>query len=375
MDASSSTTGGTAGTKDGARAAPVNPFVLCHGRRYLRDLPYPLPCDLLELQRQNLYTFLATSVFGSALCSPAATEKPPTRVLDIACGSGYWVSLCDDHFKRFGHTDVSFTGVDVASLAPDLSKQGVNWRFIQHDVRKVPLPFQNEQFDLVFLKDLSLVVPLGSQSQEVLDECIRVLSRGGMLEIWACDHLIRSLLPHPPPPPGKRPEDQECAEATGTFLVSPATPFGTAKNIYLQDCNAWIQEALGNRGLSPTPCARIAPMLLQEPENLCDIDFRRVAIPLDDLRWEREDGAPRNFSKPRPDGAALTEEQASLRRSALLVIVQMIESLEPLLKTVSGKNSEEWQRWWAWMMVDLLENRGATNGECLEIGAWWARKV
>jgi len=46
------------------------------------------------------------------------------------------------------------------------------------------------------------------------------------------------------------------------------------------------------------------------------------------------------------DSTTLTEDQAALRYTALLVVIQMIESLEPLLKEVSGKNQEEWQRWW-----------------------------
>jgi hypothetical protein len=59
-----------------------------------------------------------------------------------------------------------------------------------------------------------------------------------------------------------------------------------------------------------------------------------------------------------------------------LSVVQMIESLEPLLKEVSGKNSEEWGHWWTSMMADLMDpSRGAVSGECLEIGAWWATKV
>jgi hypothetical protein len=53
----------------------------------------------------------------------------------------------------------------------------------------------------------------------------------------------------------------------------------------------------------------------------------------------------------------------------------MIESLEPLLKEVSGKNQEEWQRWWGSMMTNLLEQKGASSGECLELGVWWCRKV
>jgi hypothetical protein len=73
----------------------------------------------------------------------------------------------------------------------------------------------------------------------------------------------------------------------------------------------------------------------------------------------------------------LTPDQAALRQTALLTILQMIESLEPLLKEASGKNSEEWSHWWAAMMAELLDpaSKNALAGECLEIGAWWASKI
>ena len=75
------------------------------------------------------------------------------------------------------------------------------------------------------------------------------------------------------------------------------------------------------------------------------------------------------------DSGTLTEEQAALRHTALLVVIQMIESLEPLLKEVSGKTQEEWQGWWGSMMTNLLQEKGASSGECLEIGVWWCQKV
>jgi ubiquinone/menaquinone biosynthesis C-methylase UbiE len=362
------------------------PFVLRHGRRYLRDVPYPLPCDLPELQRQNLHTLLSTSAFGRALGSTPSLKQPPKKVLEIACGSGYWSSLCHDYLEGLGYTDVSFTGLDVVHLAGDLRKQGINWRFVQHDLRRIPLPFDDAEFDLVVMKDLSLVVPLGPLSQKILDECIRILKKGGILEIWETDHIIRSLLPHPPHPPGKNNEDYDCAVSTGTFLIEPGTPFTAVQNKYLQDSNSWIQEALDRRKLTPTPCARVTQILLQEPEALCDVGYRRVAIPLGELRWEREATAGRNPTKRREsepvkgkrnitESLILTEDQAALRYTALLVVIQMIESLEPLLKEVSEKNQEEWQRWWGWMMADLLEHKGASSGECLEVGVWWAHKV
>ncbi|KAM0716094.1 hypothetical protein Q7P37_008608 [Cladosporium fusiforme] len=351
-----------------------DPYELRHGRRYLRDLVYPLPVDLPEVQRQNLRTLLGCSVFGRAVCAPRVTKQVPQKVLEVGCGSAYWSSRCHEYFTTLGYRSVSFTGLDVAPLAPDLKKQGVNWTFVQHDMRRSPWPFEDGEFDLIMLKDLSLVVPLGGASQHFLDECIRLLKVGGTLELWESDHVLRSLLPHPPPPNSKQREEHDIAVQTGTFLIGPGTPFAPAQNKYLSHANAWIGEALDRRKLPPTPCARVAHSLYQEAEALCDIGIRRVAIPLGELRWEREKGP--NDDKGKLRERNLSPDQVALRQTALLSVVQMIESLEPLLKDVSGKNSEEWGHWWASMMADLMDpSRGSISGESLEIGAWWATKI
>lgn len=383
--AASISSGSTNSSKDWKDEQPgQGPFTLRYGRRYLRDLPYPLPVDLAEIQRQNLQTLLATQVFGKPLCSPHASESPPQSVLEVACGGGFWSAQCHDYLAESGCLNVFFTGIDIVPVAPDYNQQGINWRFFLHDVRKVPFPFEDESFDLIVLKDLSLAVQQNQPSQRVLDEAIRMLRPHGVLEIWEVDHIIRSLLPHPPPPPNKRPEDLHQAYATATFLISAATPFGPAQNRYLQDYNNWIGQVLDKRKLSAVPCSRMQPVLLQEPDDLWDVGFRRVAIPLGEMSWERQD--PRLIAGRQKhdsglsgmavagDAPLLTPDQESLRETALLVIVQLIESLEPLLKEVSGKSQEEWQRWWAGMMTDLFQNDGANSGECLEIGAYWARK-
>lgn len=126
-------------------------------------------------------------------------------------------------------------------------------------------------------------------------------------------------------------------------------------------------------------------MLLQE-SGLEDVKQRRVAIPLSELRWEKKVSQEKRISNghdspmstgSRTKGARgpLTPDQAALRQTALMTVLQMIESMEPMLKEVSGKTSEEWATWWSGMMTDLLDpSKAALAGECLEIGAWWATK-
>lgn len=97
----------SASTAHSASDTASEPFILRHGRRYLRNVAYyPLPCDLPELQRQNLHTLLATSIFGRALGSTPSPQNPPKKVLEVACGSGYYSSVCHDYLSGLGYEDV-----------------------------------------------------------------------------------------------------------------------------------------------------------------------------------------------------------------------------------------------------------------------------
>jgi len=85
----------TQSTRDDTGVPSTEPFILRHGRRYIRSAQsYPLPCDLPELHRQNLHTLLATAVFGKAMGS--TPSYPPKKVLEVACGSGYWSAVCHE---------------------------------------------------------------------------------------------------------------------------------------------------------------------------------------------------------------------------------------------------------------------------------------
>ena len=311
-------------------------------------------------------------VFGAPFCTPHFDEQPPKRVLELACGSGLWSNTCHDYFARRGYLNISFTGLDIVNLAPDLHKQGVNWQFRRHDLRKPRLPFPDGYFDFVFIKDAG-ICPSGSELQALpLGEPLRVLKSGGVLEVWDSDLIFRTLLPNPPHAPGLSDVDKEQADATGTYTIFSATPFADAQNRYLRDYNAWAQEALERRKLTSMPCAMIGLSFTAESESFKSVGSRRIAIPLGEVRWERD--AHGEAPHEREQRKALTPDQLSLRQTALLTIVQMIESMEPMLMEASGKGRDEWDRWWTGMTTDLLQKGGVASGECLEVGAWWGQK-
>lgn len=342
-------------------------------RTYMRDPEnlYPLPCDLPEIHRQILRTMMLLRVFGGPFCNPHLASRPPKRVLEIACGSGLWSGLCHDYFTRRNQPNVGFVGIDLVSIAPDLRKQGMNWQFKRHDLRRPRLPFPDDYFDFVFIKDAGMCPSSAAQQASGLSEPLRVLKSGGILEVWDSDWVFRSLLPNPAPARKLALKDQEIADATATYTFSSATPFTRAQNKYLVDYNSWVEKSFDRRKLTALPCATIGLSFNSEVDILEGVDSRRIAIPLGEVRWER-DGKGKD-AKGR--GRKLTAEQLSIRRTALLTVVQMIEGLEPMLMEASGKGRDEWDRWWAAMTADLFQKSGLTTGECLEVSAWWGRKI
>lgn len=377
------------------------PFVLRNGRSYLNDtsLPYPLPADLTELHRQSMRTLLLIQVFGRPVCSPTFSKRPPQRVLEIGCGSGFWSMMCHRYFKSRGHGNISFTGMDIAPLAPTEPTMSatttagakpdpeMNWNFISHDMRQLPWPIDSEKFDLVMAKDMSLATT-NLQHQDFVDEYIRLLRPGGVLEIWESDHLIRMLRPHVPEAKltGDDTEDQEAAASLGAYVMNANTPLSAPLNTFLVEYNQWLSRALETRDLTAVPCTLIGPTLIQESEALTDVRSRRLAIPLSEVRWEREgvggvvtkDGKPTAASSkdkaPKAESRVLSPGQEALRQTALLTVVQQVQALEPILREVSGKSQDEWDVWLGKMMGDLMSDSGTSWGECLEVGAWSATK-
>ncbi|KAI0454551.1 hypothetical protein F5B21DRAFT_504246 [Xylaria acuta] len=381
-------------------------FVVRNGRTYINDptLPYPLPVDLPELHRQSLRTLLMFQLFGGPILSSVFASRPPTRVLDIGCGAGFWSMMCHRYFAQHGHSSISFTGLDIVPLGgagananakPD---KEMRWQFVQHDIRQLPWPFADGEFDLVMVKDMSFAAS-ARDAQPIMDEYLRVLKPGGVLEYWETDSIIRMLRPHAPKNTGAElhdddassdgGDDEDNAERMGAYVMTNNTPISQPLNPYLVEYNGWSSKALEARGLSAAPCTSIGPSLLQEAESLTDVQSKRLAVPLSEIRWEREGvgGVVTKDGKSYIDsqkgklkdqdwksGSLVTAAQSALRRTALETTVSFILALEPLLREVSLKSQEEWDTWAGKMTNDLLREGGTSWGECLEVGVWTSRK-
>lgn len=306
--------------------------------------------------------------------------------------------MCHKYFKDRGHTNISFTGIDIAPLAPgsattpaDSCKpdKDMNWKFIHHDLRQFPWPLPSEEFDLIMVKDASLMIP-NILYESFMEEYIRMLKPGGTVEMWESDATIRMLRPHVPSPgPGSDDaEEHEEALNMGAYIMTPNTPLSAPLNTFLVEYNTWLSRALENRTLTAIPCTLIGSFLVQESEVLMDVKQKRMAIPLSELRWEREGvgGVVTKGGKTyvemkgkapphhKVEKKSLTAGQSALRKTALLTVVQQIQAMEPILREQSGKSQDEWDLWLGKMMADVMGEGGTSWGECLELGAWWVRK-
>lgn len=113
------------------------------------------------------------------------------RVLDLGCGWGT-VSFA------LAPMVSSVVGVDFSARSVELCRKGArelglrNVEFVQADAADTGLP--DESLDLVYAVDL-LEHLYPDQTQATLDECARVLKRGGRLIVWTPNrgHFLETL--------------------------------------------------------------------------------------------------------------------------------------------------------------------------------------
>ena len=94
------------------------------------------------------------------------------RVLEVGCGAG-------TDLVRFARGGAIVTGVDLAKSAIALARQNFEQQGLQADLREADgehLPFEDSSFDLVYAHGVIQYTPA---TQQIVDECSRVLRPGG----------------------------------------------------------------------------------------------------------------------------------------------------------------------------------------------------
>ncbi|KAH9889995.1 hypothetical protein C8Q73DRAFT_147103 [Cubamyces lactineus] len=189
-------------------------FVIRSGRKYhafpTEDVPYPRSYDR-QVVDLDVWDNLWQHQLGGSI-TMHRFDSPPSRVLDLGCGTGTWILDAAREWK-----DSYFVGLDVVPLHPDLIQVGsfdlasrITWvqaNFLER------LPFPNEEFDYVRLVRVARGVP-EDKWDGLLEEITRVLRPGGAFEMWEEDLRF----------PGSRRETESVLDTPEPKHVSPPTP-------------------------------------------------------------------------------------------------------------------------------------------------------
>jgi SAM-dependent methyltransferase len=126
-----------------------------------------------------------------------------------------------------------------------LRQQGVDWRFVAHNVLVLPLPFEDESFDLIHFGSMCVVFENDWNWWLLfMDECFRILKPGGYLEMRELYYIIRRIAPC-----ARIPEEKEWQKHgkhdcqinhKGCFPLESGTEFATYENEFINDRNTWM---------------------------------------------------------------------------------------------------------------------------------------
>ncbi|KAJ7147045.1 hypothetical protein C8R43DRAFT_1129834 [Mycena crocata] len=167
------------GPAESGRAASGASFLRLGSKHhaYNRDeVPYPrsyarevLDLDVWETMAcQKICDSLTWHIFPT----------PPTKVLDIGCGTGTWILNCGMAWRN-----CHFVGMDVVPLHPDLGASELSTRITWVQANFLEgLPFGTDEFDFVHIKRIALGVP-EDKWDPLFEEIARVLKPGGAFEL------------------------------------------------------------------------------------------------------------------------------------------------------------------------------------------------
>ncbi|KAJ3046689.1 hypothetical protein HK097_000631 [Rhizophlyctis rosea] len=142
------------------------------------DKLYVLPNDDEEMERLHMQHYIVRLLFGGNYSAPVTKrlEAPGAKALDLGCGSGIWAFETATDFPQ-----AEVTGFDISPVQPGTVKRK-NANFIVGDLTYLPLPFEDENFDFVYMR--FLITGLRKEFWPVLiKEIIRIVKPGGYIEL------------------------------------------------------------------------------------------------------------------------------------------------------------------------------------------------
>ncbi|CAJ0748883.1 22925_t:CDS:2 [Entrophospora sp. SA101] len=151
----------------------------------LKEAPFPVFQNKLgydESDKMNSAHFMLKLVWDNFGSPVTEVLKNGGKVLDICCGTGIWTLEMSVDFPKS-----RFYGIDINHLFPECVKPP-NSEFIQSNIQD-GLPFEEEVFDFVFIRDTMLSLESKEWENVVLNEAIRVTKPGGYIEIVE-PHLV-----------------------------------------------------------------------------------------------------------------------------------------------------------------------------------------
>ncbi|KAF7314432.1 Methyltransf-25 domain-containing protein [Mycena kentingensis (nom. inval.)] len=160
------------------------------------EVPYPRSYAREVLDLDIWETMACQTICDSLTWHVFAT--PPSRVLDIGCGTGTWILNCGKTWRK-SH----FVGLDIVPLHPNLGSAELASRvtWVQANFLE-GLPFPNDEFDFVHIKRIALGVP-EDKWDGLFEEIARVLRPGGAFELIEEDLFF----------PGKLSDDDSDSES------------------------------------------------------------------------------------------------------------------------------------------------------------------
>ncbi|KAF9531876.1 hypothetical protein CPB83DRAFT_891220 [Crepidotus variabilis] len=191
------------------RFVPKNVWAKRHNMKlhpYQKDVPYMQAYDPVLLESDRYTDLLLQRLTNGSPSFHDYGATPPSTVLDLGCGPGYWILHAANVWKQS-----NFTGFDLVDITlPDM-ESAENIHFVQGDFLNYRLPFPTKFFEYVRMANLVLCVP-HEKWEQVLAEVQRVLTPGGRLEL--IDDQIYFPYGQPPkdspsPPPSSGFDDSD----------------------------------------------------------------------------------------------------------------------------------------------------------------------